>query len=910
MSNEVSPVRKILISVALVLAVLALPSPGTAAADETTPTASPAEATRNGDRAVVATLEGPMTVTTSAGRFKRVGLVAAPADAPATHEYPVGFLTVDVVGVGRGGSTTLTLDVPATAGATAAMKCVPGAGCALFPADLTGSSIAVTLSDGGAGDADGRANGRIADPIAPAREKVTAPACPLAPGEHVVHEWTGRVGATLVATAPGENLETFSLPEGCKFDSMQVRIEWAVFVEDLDFDVTDPAGGTATAASGNTTSGDASETLDFAAPAAGEYSARAYGWLNAGTDYSGTATVSIEGPEVDADLDGTPDGEDNCPAVYNPSQTDGDGDGTGDACDAPSPGIPADGRAQVFSASGTSGVTVQPPPIGPGASFQGIGYTVGGQLEHRYALTLSDHYSDYSALELFLEWPTAVTDYFTLDVRSPSGQVLTSLYVNTNYQEVLFVDPIPGEYTISVRESRTTGATFTLDGFASRATRPDLGPVPDIVPDPGRPRAVVAVLDSGINPYHAAYYGGSANYPDGHPSAVTQEVLDAFGVKPENVVELTRTGNLAADLAADAAFWSRVQRGELYHFKGTNIIATSFAAAGDVVLKPDTSKNAHGVGTSSAVLNANPDAVLLFVEQGSALGSEESHRFVFQHPAVDIASTSYGVSIPSTGFPLPEYRAFEHTYDGVVANGKLHFSSGGNGPGMTPLRAGAGPWWSIGVSGIEEGSSEGDTLLSGNFPDFVSDFTQDLPYCMDCEAGVQSVGGTSFSTPRAAGVASLVLLETRRALGHVGGITTVGTEPVMAAGGDQAVTNWRLRRALEQAAWIPDSLAYDPVQGVTDVAGLPINPAAPWLQIGWGDLTADPAKGVLPAALSDLGLASTPRDKAVGYCEFQTTIITERQLYWNEIAPVLPDNPVLTGETPPGAPAEDPFVYC
>ena len=35
----------------------------------------------------------------------------------------------------------------------------------------------------------------------------------------------------------------------------------------------------------------------------------------------------------DADFDGVPDGSDNCPAVYNPAQTDSDLDLVGDACD-------------------------------------------------------------------------------------------------------------------------------------------------------------------------------------------------------------------------------------------------------------------------------------------------------------------------------------------------------------------------------------------------------------------------------------------------------------------------------------------------------------------------------------------------------------------------------------------------
>jgi hypothetical protein len=686
--------------------------------------------------------------------------------------------------------------------------------------------------------------------------------------------------------------------------------EWDVFAEDLDLEVTDPSGAKALSDNGNTTSASASERVNYDPAAGGTYTARVYGWLSAATRFRGKAIATIPSAVVDGDHDGVGDTGDNCANVYNPSQRDADGDGAGDACDAPATPIPLDQPTQVFSASGTSGVTAQAPPLGPAAQFQGTGHSVGGALEHRYSLTLSSHYADYSNLHIRMDWGAPAADYFTLEARSPAGQILTGIFVNTAYQEVTFVNPVAGEYEIVVRESRTTGGTFSLAGTITRSVRPGYGAIPPIVSDPARPRAVVAVLDSGINPYHDFYYAGSPLYPNGHPSAVTQDVLDAFGVKPENVVTLTRTGNLANDLAADAAFWSRVTRGEIYHFRGTNLLVRSFAGSADVVLKPDTSKSAHGVGTSGSVLAANPDAVLLFVEQASALGSAESHAFAFQHPAIDVVSTSYGVSIPNTGFPLPEYRAFAHTYEGVVTNGKLHFSSGGNGPGMTPLRAGAGPWWSIGVSGIEEGSSEGDTLLSGNFPDFVSDFTQTVPYCMDCEAGLSEVGGTSFSTPRAAGVASRVIQEARRLRGHTGGITAVNGAPAMVSGAGNPISNWQVRRALEQAAWVPDSTAYDPVAGAFDLAGLPINPAAPWLQVGWGDLTATTAKGVVPAALTELGFGGTPRAKPAGSCEFQTLIIRERQLYWNNLASLLPSNSVLGGETPPGAPANDPFLYC
>ena len=196
---------------------------------------------------------------------------------------------------------------------------------------------------------------------------------------------------------------------------------------------------------------------------------------------------------------------------------------------------------------------------------------------------------------------------------------------------------------------------------------------------------------------------------------------------------------------------------------------------------------------------------------------------------------------------------------------------------------------------------------------------------------MSSVSGTSFSTPRSAGVASKVLLDVRTAIQHKGGIRWVGTQPMMATNVPKgkgaaaqcgtkrvctSVSNWQLRRALEQAAWIPQTAAYDPTQATSGGVGLPVAPVAPWLQTAWGDLTVGEGKGVVSAALAELStltkfaFGGTPRAKPIGFCEYQTTVIKFRKAWWDQIAPTLPDNPELTGETPPGAPAQDPFVSC
>ncbi|NKF21079.1 PKD domain-containing protein [Solimonas marina] len=582
--------------------------------------------------------------------------------------------------------------------------------------------------------------------------------------------------------------------------------------------------------------------------------------------------------------------------------------------------VSTDETLQTFSGTTTVafnplGVTGNDPC--PTSTIECDSYTLTVDLPADYATSHPD-----VLLRIKLNWEYTTDDY-DLYVVDSSGSVVGS---STTSNGVETIDLVPAAGSLEVHvvpvSAYLNSYTGTIEllvpggdtGGGTTGGTSDTGgdsgdPYDDVPSAPGAPRVVVADIDSGINPYHDNYYHGGPLYGDRYPSAVTKEVLAAFGVKPENVVKLTRTGDIAADIAADQAFWDRVQPGERYHFVGTNIIAASYAGEGLAPLVPDIAKSSHGVGTSSSVINANPEAVLFFLETEGNLGNDDAHDAAFLNPEVDIVTTSYGVSIPYTGFPLPETRAFHDTYKGVVEQGKLHFSSGGNAPGLTPLRAGAGPWWSIGVGGIEEGSSEGDTLISGVFPDFVSDFTQDIPYCMDCESEIDTgVAGTSFSTPRSAGVASAVLLKARRLVGHQGGVQTVDGVPTMVVGKGYHITNWFLRRALEQAAWIPGADEYDPVAGVFDLGGLPINALAPWLQIGWGDLTATDSKAVVEKALSHLELALNVNDKDTGYCDFQTLIIEERKLYWDQIAPFLPD--LFGGDQTGTVPDQDPFMFC
>lgn len=458
-----------------------------------------------------------------------------------------------------------------------------------------------------------------------------------------------------------------------------------------------------------------------------------------------------------------------------------------------------------------------------------------------------------------------------------------------------------------------------------------------VVAKSGRPRVVVAIIDSGINPYHSFFNEGrpgleSRHYPPGSPpSAVTPDVLAEFGIDHDHIIALTRTGDPEADFAADAAQWAQVRAGEPYWFRGTNIIAVGRDATGRLILPDDDSEaEVHGNTTTASALAANPDAVIFFVEHDAGatsndIGSKAAHDLAFLHPAVDIVSTSYGLAASA-----PEPLAFFDSFESVVYRGKLHFASAGNTPAATLGRGGSGPWWSIAVSGSNDDGDESETVSAVGQAsglqaydgqtaqtahlahDFVADAFQNVPFCALCQSGTRFPFGTSLSTATAAGVASRIVLEARRRLGHGGGIGAPDERPAMVRGPAIELTNWQIRRAMEEAAWVPSVSGWTP-EGAFHGFTIPVNAAAPWLQVAWGELTTRSEKQVVARALAYLGLGGELPHKDAGFCEYQSRVIEARHAYWDTVSPgaeaLLPENDIFYGD---GAKAldEDPFVYC
>ena len=512
----------------------------------------------------------------------------------------------------------------------------------------------------------------------------------------------------------------------------------------------------------------------------------------------------------------------------------------------------------------------------------------------------------WQSLEVVLRWDLEAED-LDLSVENADGEVGSSADFNALEgvaEERVSVGAPVGDYTVVVKSYANVETPYTVTVNVT----PSSGPLPETNPgDIGRapqPRTVVAAIDSGINMYHEHWYAGSEIYPDTAPSAVNQPVLDEFGVTPQCILELTRTGNFEKDYELDVARgeWSKADLCDVVWFKGTNVLASAINA-GSIPVMPDDEGDTHGTGVSAAVLNANPETVLYFLE-GVGDASEVK---AFSHPAVDFVTTSYG---PIGSLPLPGN--LTDSFKGVYENGKLHFGACDNTPALAQGDSTCGPWWSIGLAGFEEtadnepeSSSGGRQSVSGNFPDFIADFTQTLPYCQACESGYDDgVGGTSFATPRSAGIASRILLQVRRAAGHLGGIDkTSGSVPLMVNAGGIAISNWQLRRAMEEAAWVPGATEYDPVAAAFEFGpGYPIPPEAPWLVVGWGVLTTAPEAGVIDAALAHLGLGGEPVFKSADFCEFNSANIEARKFYW--------DNINVDSETFMNAPDPDPYLDC
>jgi hypothetical protein len=359
--------------------------------------------------------------------------------------------------------------------------------------------------------------------------------------------------------------------------------------------------------------------------------------------------------------------------------------------------------------------------------------------------------------------------------------------------------------------------------------------------------SVVAPIDTGINVYHN-HFRSNETYP--------QWLLDGLGVN--KVCNLTFNGSYEERVAADReSCWDNLTASDVVYFPGTRIIGTSPDGDSPTLILDDP-QDGHGSAVTGAVLNANPDAVIFFVEGFS----DTAVLAAGQNPFVDIITTSFG---PIGSVPVPGIE--DATKVAVVENKKIHTGAADNSPSPAVQDATAGPPWSIGISGYAEEGDDQKETMSGSYPDVGADWTQNLPNHDDID-GYHQTSGTSFATPRTAGLLSKVIMTLRAEYDD----NLSGARDGFLINGTSQITNDEIRDALNLSAWYPSFTTWDPTSGTT-----PVSPIAPCTQLGWGVVNES---NVLPIIEHLNGTASMPaRASDVELCMEANQEI--RRAYWS-----------------------------
>lgn len=376
---------------------------------------------------------------------------------------------------------------------------------------------------------------------------------------------------------------------------------------------------------------------------------------------------------------------------------------------------------------------------------------------------------------------------------------------------------------------------------------------------------VVADIDTGINVYHERFaYPLDPIYADLRP--LFAEFVDATTGQPPIEVTLSMSGSFEERLEADQAIWDSLQRGVLYYFVGTRVMGISFESdAGDENPILDYPDGSHGTATAGAVVDANPSAFVVLVE---GVGNGAGELWAMQQPWIDVTTMSYGpVGSPPTS-ALEETGTHAATRAGWTA-GKLTVGAADNTPAPAPNDQTAGPPWVIGVAGDHVETHCRDHV-SGNFPDVTANFTQSLPTADSIDER-RTTSGTSFATPTTAGTLSRAVQQLRDIWQHEGGIT----DGALAIGPDgQRLTNWDVRAAMNATAYYFDATACQPGPG----SSTPVNPAAPWAQMGWGHVGPEIVQPMVEL-LKNGTLEPTGKDQAA---IFQEALFDYRVRLWGD----------------------------
>jgi subtilisin family serine protease len=329
---------------------------------------------------------------------------------------------------------------------------------------------------------------------------------------------------------------------------------------------------------------------------------------------------------------------------------------------------------------------------------------------------------------------------------------------------------------------------------------------------PPEAHVVIAVIDTGINPYHVEFRGTG---PAMDPRAWVGYADDAAPLEL-----CLGCATFSEAWTHDAALWGSVEAGRLYWFPGTRIVgAIRLAPDGDRFAEPTPVLDDLGHGTASAslaagaTLGACPSCWVVAVEGPG----DAALAWALAQPWIDVVTNSWGLA---ANLDYPHglgHDAGAGLTRALVEQGKTVLFSAGNGveaaaaepvptvpeflvPGESTYTSQyTGPDWVIAVGAVDP--ANGQPIAGSARPVDVVAAGLDVPAARSGSmTGTLRFTGTSASAPIAAGVFAQTLLEVRRALGDAAvgprAAEVVASGPSVGAGplSDGQLTRHELQR--------------------------------------------------------------------------------------------------------------------